>query len=192
MMKAIALLSLLILVALVSYYFGEYSAHTSAVEGVVNEPETASYYLSKIYQPSMKLNNDSKLVACTMVLSTYKRAQMLPEILGHYCDRRCSILSEIVVVWHDPVTPIPSSVFQLRDKCSKKMEILPMKENKLTNRFLPQNLAGIDNTNECEFLVNLFSIAWQQLKHNETIDKYCIREWIGNFNFSRDSGMPTH
>lgn len=82
-----------------------------------------------------------------MIMATYKRVSMLTIVLDHYCHEDAP-LDRIVVVWNDPNTSIPSSVTRLGEKCSKHVNFVSMKKNKMTNRFLPQNLDGI--ASDCE------------------------------------------
>ena len=104
-----------------------------------------NYYKSQVYQPIL----DNTKVNCTMIMAAYKRVKMLPLVLNHYCDE-LSPVNRIVLIWNDPEIPIPPSVLELREKCDKELKFIPMKENNITNRFLPQNLEGTET--ECEYV----------------------------------------
>ncbi len=117
---------------------------TPAPPGADFNNDRISYYKSKIYRPR---DFDSGMMECTMLMATYKRVKMLPRVMDHYCNK-LSPVNRIVLVWNDPHSPIPSSVLELGERCDKELKVIPMKENNITNRFLPQNLEGIDA--ECE------------------------------------------
>ena len=102
--------------------------------------ERVLYYKSQIYHPEIR---ESRRAECTVLMPTYKREKMLPQILNHYCNK-LSPLTRIVLIWNDPESPIPPFVLELQEKCDKELKVIPMKENKLTNRLLPQNLEGIE------------------------------------------------
>ena len=122
----------------VTYYLEERdSVKVQYVE--VSSPsfvERMSYYKDKIYQPRAP---DSGMVECSLLMATYKRVKMLPQVLRHYCSKK-SPVNKIVLVWNDPESPIPPCVFELGKACDKELKICVTKENKMTNRFLPQNL----------------------------------------------------
>ncbi len=121
-----------------------------------------SYYRSRIHQPG-PLDSEPP-IECTLVMPTYRREKMLPPVLKHYCSKE-SIISKIVLVWNDPETPVPPSVRQLGETCGKQLRVVTTKENKLTNRFLPQNLDSNDTT-DCE---------WSLLTFREIIQCLCTK-----------------
>ena len=82
---------------------------------------------------------------------------MLPLVVNHYCNMS-DLLHKIVLVWND-VDAIPPSVFELGEECGTELKVIQMKENKLSNRFLPRNKEEIET--ECEFLVRYIA-GWNQ------------------------------
>ena len=107
-------------------------------------------YKSLIHQTETE--QKSGKAECTVLMPSYRREKMLPQILGHYCNK-LSPLSRIVLVWNDPSAPVPRSLVELKKKCNKELSVIPMKENKLTNRFLPQNLEEIQT--DCKLRMQL-------------------------------------
>lgn len=74
---------------------------------------------------------------CTMVMLTYRRTNVLPKILAHYCSS--PRLQRILVIWNDVDTNIPPSITQLADKCEADLRFIQSQENKLTNRYIPRD-----------------------------------------------------
>lgn len=109
------------------------------------------YYKSMIHHPEKEQMSGTE--ECTVLMPTYKREKMLPQILGHYCNS-LSPLNRIVLVWNDPEAPIPPFLSEIQDRCSKELRIARMKKNKLTNRLLPENLEGIES--DCKFHAHNF------------------------------------
>lgn len=73
---------------------------------------------------------------CTMVIQTYKRPEILPRVIRHYCTM--IIFHKLVVVWNDVNTSIPRAFSDLNKKCVAHVQFVVPKENLLTNRFVPR------------------------------------------------------
>ena len=101
-----------------------------------------SYFKSSICQPR---ELESK---CTVLMPTYRRVKMLPQVLDNYCNMSDSV-QKIIVVWNDIEHPIPPLMSKLVEKCRVELTFIPMKENKLSNRFLPGNYSKEIET-ECK------------------------------------------
>ncbi len=100
--------------------------------------------MPRISQP----RNIDGMTKCTLLMPTYRRVEMLPLVVNHYCNMP-TLLCKIVLVWNDVDSPIPPSVSELGEKCNTDFKIIPMKENKLSNRFLPRNKGEIETECEC-------------------------------------------
>lgn len=90
------------------------------------------YYQQILVPPATDLNNER----LTVLMPTYKRADILPSVIKHYCSMEESI-GKILVIWNDVKTLIPPSLQSLR--CNIDVLFIVSKENKLTNRFLPRD-----------------------------------------------------
>ncbi len=88
------------------------------------------HYSSQIYGSYMDKG-------CTMVMLTYKREELLPRVLKHYC--KVHDLVKIVVVWNDIDTPVPQALFRLNNECRADLKFIVSKENRLTNRYVPRS-----------------------------------------------------
>ena len=87
-------------------------------------------YEKRIYQMT------SSKEQCTMVIQTYKRAEILPRVIKHYCTM--IIFHKVVIVWNDVNTTIPQSLKLLNKNCVAHVQFVVPKENLLTNRFVPR------------------------------------------------------
>lgn len=72
-----------------------------------------------------------------MVMLTFKREEVLPRVLKHYC--KVGVLQRILVIWNDVVnTTVPQSLRDLNSTCTADLRFIVSEENKLTNRYLPR------------------------------------------------------
>ena len=69
----------------------------------------------------------------TIVIQTYKRNNILEEVLRHYC--RASRVDQILVVWNNVGETVPSHLSGLG--CSHKLLFIPQATNTIRNRFQP-------------------------------------------------------
>ena len=99
------------------------------------------YYSSMIFKADSKSLKEN----CTLVMLTYKRNNILPKILMHYC--RVPQLQRIVVVWNDIDTPIPPNITNITATCDADLKLIVAKKNKLTNRYIPREEVNTD----CKF-----------------------------------------
>lgn len=98
-------------------------------------------YEKKIY----RVNSSSE--QCTMVIQTYKRTQILPRVVKHYCTM--VTFSKVLVIWNDVNTSIPDYLIKSLWMCSGKLQFIVPKENLLTNRFMPRKEIETD----CKFVL---------------------------------------
>ena len=68
----------------------------------------------------------------TIVMPTYRRTKQLPKVLKHYCS--IPNVDKILVIWNNVDQNIPEHI--LNFKCEVTVQVMKMKENKLTNRFV--------------------------------------------------------
>ena len=116
--------------------FDKLSKNTS--EGVMLR-EKLQEYENKIYRVR------SSKEQCTMVIQTYKRTQILPRVIRHYCTM--VIFHKVLIIWNDVNATIPASLTKMTKMCSALVEFVVPKENRLTNRFVPRKEIETD----CEF-----------------------------------------
>ena len=90
------------------------------------------YYQQILVPPTTDVTNER----LTILMPTYKRADILPLVLKHYCSMGESI-EKILVIWNDVETSVPPSLRSLR--CDIDVLFIVSKENKLTNRFMPRD-----------------------------------------------------
>ncbi|XP_011405217.2 PREDICTED: exostosin-like 2 [Amphimedon queenslandica] len=90
------------------------------------------YYQQILIPPTTDVTNER----LTILMPTYKRADILPSVIKHYCSMGDSV-EKILVIWNDVETPIPPSLHSLR--CDIDVLFIVSKENKLTNRFMPRD-----------------------------------------------------
>ena len=105
-------------------------------------------YYQRIFltKPSSSLNE--KL---TVVMLTYKREDILAQLLSHYCNMN-DILQQIIVIWNDIEVHVPNNL--LTYKCNVKLTFIQSVENKLTNRFLPRDEIATDGINTVSCIYN--------------------------------------
>ena len=99
--------------------------------GVDLQREKLDEYEKRIYHVSSMKNEK-----CTMVIQTYKRAEILPRVIRHYCTML--VFQKVVIVWNDVNTSVPQSLRNLNKKCAAQVHFVVPKENLLTNRFVPR------------------------------------------------------
>lgn len=92
------------------------------------------YYSSQI-EPNLSLVSDA-LENCTLVVQTYKRADILPKFLSHYCT--VPVLRKILVVWNDVNETVPGNLMGWTNRCRRQLEFLKFDANKITNRYIPR------------------------------------------------------
>lgn len=80
--------------------------------------------------------NDTQQENCTMVMMTYRRVEILPKILMHYCN--VLQLQRIIVVWNDINSTIPMNVTDLTNSCRADLLFVMSEKNYLTNRYIPR------------------------------------------------------
>lgn len=69
----------------------------------------------------------------TIVIQTYKRNNILKEVLKHYCT--APRVDQILVVWNNVGRRVPS--FLRKQPCERKLIFLPQERNTIRNRFKP-------------------------------------------------------
>ena len=72
----------------------------------------------------------------TIIIMTYKREKVLPDLLLHYCKTKN--LHKILVIWNDVGTQIPESILNVANECQVALQFIKETENKVTNRFKPR------------------------------------------------------
>jgi len=122
--------------------FFEPEDDNSSSSGVDLLREKLDEYEKRIYHVSPMKNEK-----CTMVIQTYKRAEILPRVIRHYC--MMLIFHKVIVVWNDVNTSVPRSLKSLNMKCAAKVQFVVPKENLLTNRFVPRKEIETD----CELML---------------------------------------
>ena len=105
---------------------GEISANPLAMD-----PHLTLYF-SKIFH-SKPIDEREKF---TIIIMTYKREKILPDLLLHYCKTK--YLHKIVVIWNDVGTQIPGSILNVANECQVILQFIKETENKVTNRFKPR------------------------------------------------------
>ena len=75
---------------------------------------------------------DPKQENFTLIIQTYRRMQVLPKLLMHYCQLEA--LHKILLLWNDVTSPVPKILQKL--SCRVSLKILQMKANRMTNRFV--------------------------------------------------------
>ena len=90
-------------------------------------------YFSKIFRYKPK---DDKREKFTIIMMTYKREKVLPDLLLHYC--KIKNLHKILVIWNDVGTQIPSNILKVANECQAALQFIKETENKVTNRFKPR------------------------------------------------------
>ena len=90
-------------------------------------------YFSKIFRYKTKDDEREKF---TIIMMTYKREKVLPDLLLHYC--KIKNLHKILVIWNDVGTQIPSNILKVANECQAALQFIKETENKVTNRFKPR------------------------------------------------------
>ena len=90
-------------------------------------------YFSKIFRYKPKDDEREKF---TIIMMTYKREKVLPDLLLHYC--KIKNLHKILVIWNDVDIQIPSNILKLVNECQITLQFIKETENKVTNRFKPR------------------------------------------------------
>ena len=91
------------------------------------------FYFSKIFRFKTKDDEREKF---TIIMMTYKREKVLPDLLLHYC--KIKNLHKILVIWNDVDAPIPSNILKVANECQVTLQFIKETENKVTNRFKPR------------------------------------------------------
>ena len=110
----------------------EHNTTTSLWQDPVEERES----LDSIHQRYASQLGKNTTGGCTMVMLTYKRENILPKVLLHYCKR--TFLQRILVIWNDVNTTIPKDFLDLKFSCKTDLKFIVSKENLLTNRYIPR------------------------------------------------------
>ena len=90
-------------------------------------------YFSKIFRYKPK---DDEREEFTIIMMTYKREKVLPDLLLHYC--KIKNLHKILVIWNDVGTQIPGNILKVANECQVTLQFIKETENKVTNRFKPR------------------------------------------------------
>ncbi len=90
-------------------------------------------YFSEIFRYKPK---DDEREEFTIIMMTYKREKVLPDLLLHYC--KIKNLHKILVIWNDVDTQIPINILKLANECQVTLQFIEETENKVTNRFKPR------------------------------------------------------
>ena len=69
----------------------------------------------------------------TIIIQTYKRKNILKEVLKHYC--RAPRVDQILVVWNNVGEAVPSNLSGFA--CKHRLIFIPQKRNSIRNRFKP-------------------------------------------------------
>ena len=96
------------------------------------DPHLDSYF-SKIFHYKPK---DDEREEFTIIMMTYKREKVLPDLLLHYC--KIKNLHKILVIWNDVGTQIPGNILKVANECQVTLQFIKETENKVTNRFKPR------------------------------------------------------
>ena len=98
-----------------------------------NVSSLLSWYAAKIFsKPEIDLENEK----FTIVMTTYKRDEILQKVLNHYCTT--PQLDKIIVIWNNVGTPVPGFLLNISTSCAVPLEFIGETENKLTRRFKPR------------------------------------------------------
>lgn len=104
-------------------------------------------YASRIFSyGSQALENEN----FTLLMMTYKRVNLVSDLLKHYC--KLPHLDRVVIVWNDVDSPVPDDL--KKTVCLVPIHYIVSKQNKLTNRFKPRPEIRTD----CEFCT-IFNIS---------------------------------
>ena len=101
--------------------------------------EKLDEYEKRIYRIS-----SMKKEMCTMVMQTYKRVEILPSLIMHYCNM--PTFHKVIIIWNEVGTPMPQALRNLSENCTALLHFVLPKENLLTNRFEPRK----DIETDCE------------------------------------------
>ena len=101
--------------------------------------EKLDEYEKRIYRIS-----SMKKEMCTMVMQTYKRVEILPSLIMHYCNM--PTFHKVIIIWNEVGTPMPQALRNLSANCTALLHFVLPKENLLTNRFEPRK----DIETDCE------------------------------------------
>ena len=98
-----------------------------------NVSSVLSRYAAKIFsRPEIDPENEK----FTIVMTTYKRNEILQKVLNHYC--RTPQLDKIIVIWNNVGTPVPDFLLNISTSCAVSLKFIEETENKLTRRFKPR------------------------------------------------------
>ena len=98
-----------------------------------NVSSVLSRYAAKIFsKPETDLENEK----FTIVMTTYKRNEILQKVLNHYC--KTPQLDKIIVIWNNVGTPVPGFLLDISTSCAVPLKFIEETENKLTRRFRPR------------------------------------------------------
>ena len=92
------------------------------------------YYSSLIEGNHSTLMSDSQ--NCTLVVQTYKRTDVLPKFLSHYC--KMPVIRQILVVLNDMDQTVSGALTSLASKCHAKLLFMKSDANRITNRYIPR------------------------------------------------------
>jgi len=100
---------------------------------VTKVPSVLSRYAAKIFsKPETNLEKEK----FTIVMTTYKRDEILQKVLNHYC--KTPHLNKIIVIWNNIGTPVPGFLLNISTSCAVPLKFVKETENKLTRRFKPR------------------------------------------------------
>ena len=98
-----------------------------------NVSSVLSRYAAKIFsKPDTDLENEK----FTIVMTTYKRNEILQKVLNHHC--KTTQLDKIIVIWNNVGTPVPDFLLNISTSCAVPLKFIEETENKLTRRFKPR------------------------------------------------------
>ncbi len=119
-----------------------YQRRDSQLDPMQQEPDDDNFTIGDVTR--RKLEEYEKRIyhvpstkeQCTMVVQTYKRAEILPRVIKHYCTML--VFHKVIIVWNDVNTSVPQSLKELNKKCVAHVHFVVPKANLLTNRFVPR------------------------------------------------------
>ena len=88
------------------------------------------------YSSQIESNLSDTKENCTMVVQTYRRTEILPKFLNHYC--KIPGLQKILVVWNSVNETLPGTIKWWASRCRTELSFIVSSTNKLTNRYIPR------------------------------------------------------